>query len=144
MPEGVTDFVTARPAGTQDLWHARLYLLRPVLRLVLALLWLASGLIGLFLPSAAFLPLVADSSLPRCALDHTGPAGRGGWTSSLPAFLLRKWRPRLTGMLQLGLVGAYVVAFTVIAPALWLLPSGRTSEEPANPCFDPRLDGAGG
>jgi hypothetical protein len=35
-----------------------------VLRLVLALLWLASGLIGLFLPSAAFLPLVADSGLP--------------------------------------------------------------------------------
>jgi hypothetical protein len=30
----------------------------------------------------------------------------------------------VTGMLQLGLVGAYTLAFTVIAPALWLLPLG--------------------
>jgi uncharacterized protein YbjT (DUF2867 family) len=123
MPEGVTDFVTARPAGTQDLWHARLYLLRPVLRLVLALLWLASGLIGLFLPSAAFLPLVADSSLPDALWITLARLG-GVADLVLAAFLLRNWRPRLTGMLQLGLVGAYVVAFTLIAPGLWLLPLG--------------------
>jgi purine nucleoside phosphorylase len=122
-PDGVSTFVTARPAGTQDLWHARLYLLRPVLRLVLALLWLASGLIGLFLPSAAFLPLVADSGLPNALWIALARLG-GVLDLVLAGLLLRKWRPRVTGMLQLGLVGAYTLAFTVIAPALWLLPLG--------------------
>ena len=42
-PRGFSEFIGARPAGTQDLWHARLYLMRPVLRVVLAVLWLASG-----------------------------------------------------------------------------------------------------
>ena len=122
-PDGVSTFVTARPAGTQDLWHARLYLLRPVLRLVLALLWLASGLIGLFLPSAAFLPLVADSGLPDALWIALARLG-GVADLVLAGLLLRNWRPRLTGMLQLGLVGAYTLAFTVIAPGLWLLPLG--------------------
>jgi hypothetical protein len=140
---GVSTFVTARPAGTQDLWHARLYLLRPVLRLVLALLWLASGLIGLFLPSAAFLPLVADSGLPDAlwiALARlggvadlvlagsscgTGGRGRDGDAATGPC---RGLHARLHG----HRAGA-------VAPAV-----GRASEEPADPFPDPRLDGAGG
>ena len=40
-------FVTARRAGTQDLWHTRLYLLKPLIRLTLATLWLASAALGL-------------------------------------------------------------------------------------------------
>lgn len=35
-PRGFSEFHANRPAGTQDLWHARLYLMRPVLRIVLA------------------------------------------------------------------------------------------------------------
>jgi hypothetical protein len=60
------------------------------------------------------------------------------------AALVRNWRPRVVGLLQLGLVGAYTLAFTVIAPRLWLLPLGGLSEEPAGARPDPRLDGAGG
>ncbi|MGX9354875.1 hypothetical protein ACS3SW_06850 [Roseobacteraceae bacterium S113] len=55
-PRGVFDILEARPAGTQDLWHARLYLMRPSIRLTLAFMWFVSGLLGLLLPGAAFLP----------------------------------------------------------------------------------------
>jgi uncharacterized protein YbjT (DUF2867 family) len=121
-PRGVTDFVMRRPAGTQDLWHARLYLLRPLLRLVLAVLWIASGLLGLFLPAAVFLP-ITTGTLPDAAAIALARLG-GLADLALAAALLRNWRPRLTGMMQLGLVGAYTLAFTAIAPALWLLPLG--------------------
>jgi hypothetical protein len=123
VPRGVSEFVTARPAGTQDLWHARLYLMRPVLRLVLALLWLVSGLIGLFLPADAFLPMVAGTGVADgvwVALARLG----GVADLMLFAALVRNWRPRVVGLLQLGLVGAYTLAFSVIAPGLWLLPLG--------------------
>lgn len=120
---GVSRFVMARPAGTQDLWHARLYLLRPALRLVLAMLWLLSGLLGLFLPSHTFLPLVPAGPLPETALIVL--ARLGGLADLLLAgALLRGWRPRLVGWAQLALVTGYTAAFTLLAPALWLLPLG--------------------
>ncbi|CAN0594409.1 unnamed protein product, partial [Laminaria digitata] len=47
-PRGLSAMLAGRPSESQDLWHARLYLTRPAVRLSLALLWLISGLLGLF------------------------------------------------------------------------------------------------
>ncbi len=117
-------FLAARPAGTQDLWHARLYLLRPLLRLVLAALWLASGLLGLWLAPGTFLPLVpAAGGLPDAALVALARAG-GLADLAIAAAVLRGWRPRLMAGVQAGMVAAYTLAFTALAPALWLLPLG--------------------
>ena len=40
QPRRMADALIARPATVQDLWHARLYLLCPFLRLALALFWI--------------------------------------------------------------------------------------------------------
>ena len=122
-PRGFSAFLMARPAGTQDLWQARLYLWRPGLRLVLAVLWLASGLIGLTLPAGDFLPLVAGTGLSDTAL--TWLARLGGLADlAIAAALLRGWRVRLMAGVQAAMVLTYTAAFTVLAPALWLLPLG--------------------
>lgn len=118
----VSGFVMQRPAGTQDLWHARLYLLRPLLRLVLAFLWLTSGLLGLLLPAESFLP-ITHGTLPDAVAIALARLG-GLADLALAVALLRNWRPTLTGLLQIGLVGGYTAAFTILAPALWLLPLG--------------------
>lgn len=123
QPSGFSEFLAARPAGTQDLWHARLYLMRPVLRLVLAALWLASGLIGLLLPASSFLPLVAGSGLPEAALVALARLG-GVADLGIALALLRGWRPRLMAGVQAALVLGYTAAFTALAPVLWLLPLG--------------------
>jgi uncharacterized protein YbjT (DUF2867 family) len=57
-PRGFRSFLNAQPAGTQDLWQARLYLLKPLIRLTLAVMWLVSAGLGLLLPAAEFLPAV--------------------------------------------------------------------------------------
>jgi uncharacterized protein YbjT (DUF2867 family) len=112
---GVTDFVMARPAGTQDLWQARLYLLKPLIRLTLAVLWLASAALGLTLPADAFPEVAAPPMLARL----------GGLIDlGLGLTLLRNWQPRLIGMAQLGVVTAYTLGLTLLAPALWLDPYG--------------------
>ena len=116
-------FHRSRPAGTQDLWHARLYLLRPVLRLTLALLWIVSGLLGLFLPADQFLPLLGPTALPAAALIALARLG-GLADLAIALALLRNWRPRLMAWLQVALVALYTLAFTILAPALWLLPLG--------------------
>ncbi len=122
-PRGFSEFVFARPAGTQDLWHARLYLLRPFLRIVLAALWLFSGLLGLTLSPDTFLPLLPQSTLPEGLL--VAMARLGGLADLALAFaILRGWRPKLIALLQLGMVLAYTIAFSVLSPALWQLPLG--------------------
>lgn len=122
QPRAFGDILHAQPCGTQDLWHARLYLMRPLLRLVLAALWLASGVLGLILPSAQFLPLVPDT-LPDTALILMARAG-GLADLAIAAALLRGWRPRLMGGVQIAMIGVYTLAFTALNPALWLLPLG--------------------
>ncbi len=121
-PRPASQFINARPAGTQDLWHARLYLMRPAVRIVLAALWLASGFLGLTLAPDEFLPLI-NSSLSDSIL--IGMARLGGLVDlCIAAALLRNWRPKLVAGLQGAMVVGYTFAFTILAPDLWLLPLG--------------------
>lgn len=114
-------FLNARPAGTQDLWQARLYLLKPLVRMVLALLWLASGALGLLTPLAAFAPAVG--ALPEGAALVLARAG-GIVDLALGLALLRNFRPRAVALAQLAVVGGYTIGLTTFAPALWLDPFG--------------------
>ena len=123
MPKlrGVRSFVTARPAGSQDLWHARAYLLRPVLRLTLALLWLASGVLGLALPPERFLHLTPGGvEAIWIALARLG----GLADLALAWALMRNWRPQVTAAAQFALVVSYTLAFTALDAGLWALPLG--------------------
>jgi hypothetical protein len=123
-PRGLSEILSARPAGTQDLWQARVYLMKPVIRLVLAFMWLVSGLLGLFLPASEFLHLVQATGLPDPVLTVLARAG-GVVDLALAAALLRNWRPRLTGLAQLAVVGAYTVGLSLLTPGLWLAPLGE-------------------
>ncbi|MPZ09087.1 MAG: NAD(P)H-binding protein [Kiloniellaceae bacterium] len=112
-----------RPAQTQDLWHARLYLLRPLVRAVLVLLWAVSGLLGLASVENFALPLLIAAGISSAA------AGVASLAASLldlaiAGLLALNWRPRATALLQLAAVAGYTVALTLLAPALWGDPFG--------------------
>lgn len=118
---GMRAFIAVRPAGTQDLWQARLYLLKPLIRLVLAVMWLASAGLGLFLPAAAVLP--ALPGLPESLAMVLARAG-GVVDLALGLALLRNWRPGGIAIAQLAAVTCYTAGLTMFAPALWLDPFG--------------------
>jgi uncharacterized membrane protein len=110
------------PAGVQDLWFARLYLMKPLIFAVLSLFWLASGLIALirFDHSAAYLvdavgsrPLAVAATLATSLTDILLGAG----------LLVRRFASAaLVGMVALSLV--YLGAATLFAPSLWADPLG--------------------
>ncbi|MDK1378367.1 MULTISPECIES: SDR family oxidoreductase [unclassified Sinorhizobium] len=113
--------LAAAPSGVQDLWFARLYLLKPLIVVALSLFWLASGLVPFFafdaasIHFAAFLPtpLASAATIATCLADIALGL----------AVLVRPWaRPALLGMLLLTL--AYLLAATLAEPALWLDPLG--------------------
>ncbi|MBL1437605.1 MAG: SDR family oxidoreductase [Rhodobacteraceae bacterium] len=123
LPRGFSEMLAQRPAGTQDLWHARLYLVRPLIRFALLFMWLLSGLVGLFLPPERFLDGLNGVPLSGQALTI---AARGaGFVDVAIAFgLLVAWRLPKLALLQLAMVGSYTLAFGLMAPALWLEPYG--------------------
>ncbi len=119
-PRAFTAFLQTRPAGTQDLWQARLYLLKPLIRLTLAALWLSSAALGLLLPPDTYL---AQITLPPTLALILAKAG-GLADAALGLALLKNWRPKTTAILQIGMVLGYTLGLTLIAPALWLDPFG--------------------
>ncbi|CAN7473906.1 SDR family oxidoreductase [Rhizobium leguminosarum] len=113
--------LAANPSGVQDLWFARLYLLKPLVISGLSVFWLLSGLIPLLAlekTSAHFLPFMPEAAataltLATCLIDIALGA----------AVLLRPLAKRaLLGMLAVSF--AYLAGASLLEPALWLDPLG--------------------
>jgi uncharacterized protein YbjT (DUF2867 family) len=116
-----TAALSANPSGVQDLWFARLYLLKPLVISGLSVFWLLSGLIPLLTlekTSAHFLPFMPEAAamaltLATCLID----------TALGAAVLLRPLAKRaLVGMLAVSF--AYLTGASLLEPALWLDPLG--------------------
>jgi len=113
-PASMDERLARRPAQTQDLWHARLYFLRPALRIALAAMWLGSAAVGLFTPPAQYAAIAAPwVAWLFSAIDLL-----------IGLALVARIRPRLVGLAQLAIVGGYTIGLTLLAPSLWLDPYG--------------------
>lgn len=113
--------LAAHPSGVQDLWFARLYLLKPMIIGVLSLFWILSGIIPFFSFEAArshFVTIMPVSiagllTVATCLTD----IGLG------LAVLCRPTAKRaLIGMLCLTLV--YLLGASLFEPYLWIDPLG--------------------
>lgn len=122
-PRGLSAMLAGRPSESQDLWHARLYLVRPAVRLSLAILWLVSGLLGLFGDPAVFERLLAPLTQDR-ALVTLMVTGMSLVDLTIAAALFFGWRLKLFANIQLVVVLGYTLAIVLIAPGLWGDPLG--------------------
>ncbi|MCG5475079.1 MAG: NAD(P)H-binding protein [Sinorhizobium fredii] len=118
---GASKTLAAAPSGVQDLWFARLYLLKLLIVVALSLFWLLSGLVPFFAFDAArghfatFLPgpVASVATIVACLADIALGV----------AVLFRPWAKRaLIGMLLLTC--GYLLAATAAEPALWADPLG--------------------
>ncbi|GGL55906.1 SDR family oxidoreductase [Wenxinia marina] len=114
--------LAAMPAGLQERWFARLYLLFPLAVATLSVFWIASGLIGLARTGAAAEVLTSrgwSDAAARVAVWIGGVA-------DLALGLAILWRPlvRAAALGMAALAGGYLVAATLAAPDLWADPMG--------------------
>ncbi|NKN36277.1 SDR family oxidoreductase [Agrobacterium sp. a22-2] len=123
----LAETLASHPAGVQDLWFARLYLLKAPVILTLSLFWLLSGLVPLLdtaRAAAHFAPLMAPAAalavlLLTCLID----VGLG------LAILVRPWaRYAMIGMLTVTV--GYLGSATLVEPALWTDPLGPLVKVP--------------
>jgi hypothetical protein len=122
-PRRFRDALIAAPSHVQDHWHARLYLLRPLLRATVALFWIMTGLLAMRAALRPETPALAAAVLPeRFALLAL-------WTAAatdlaLGALMLLRRRVILVGAAMIAVTFAYLALLTYGQPALWMDPLG--------------------
>lgn len=109
------------PSGVQDLWFARLYLLKPVMILCLAAFWTVSGLVPLADPERAAAGFGSSLS-PIMALLVTYATCLLDVVLGLSVLFQPLARKALIAMMAVSL--AYLVGGTLFQPGLWLDPLG--------------------
>lgn len=122
-PVGWRAGLNQHPAQWQDRWHARLYFLRPTLRVLLALMWLVSGVVGFFHPPALVAGMAVTTGLPHGLLMALAQAGCVA-DIVLGLLVLMRWRPGLLAWLQCGLIVGYTLLLSWALPGLWMDPFG--------------------
>lgn len=122
-PRSVAAVLRSTPSHVQDRWHARLYFLRPALRIALGLLWVSSGLVGLLHPLDDSVRILAQTGLPDATavpLIYSASVIDLG----LGLAVLAKFHTRGVGWLMLLSVTGYTLFFAIWMPSLWLDPLG--------------------
>lgn len=110
------------PAGVQDLWFARMYLLKPLIMIVLAAFWIASGLIALISHDESTAMMVEAGFASRLAPFLV--AATAALDCVLGVAVL--WRPvsRTAMLAMIAISLAYLLVASFHVPALWLDPLG--------------------
>ena len=124
QPVGVHEILFSIPASQAQRWHARLYFIRPLLRLCIAFVWLWSGI-----TSVVFYPL--EHSLDLLAMvgiiGFVAPLSLYGLSLldvSVGLLTLVGWKPGLLLRFQLATVALYSVVLCVWLPEFLFHPFG--------------------
>jgi uncharacterized protein YbjT (DUF2867 family) len=122
-PMSLDDILNARPANVQDRWFARLYLLKPIAIMGLALFWLVTGALALGPGRAsAIAQMIATGTEPDTARLTVI---WGAWFDIVMGLLLciRRMARCIVIIMLIATLG-YLLAGTLLAPHLWLDPLG--------------------
>ncbi len=119
---GLEALLASEAAGAQDLWFARLYLLKPVIFGMLSLFWIVSGLVALTGFDTARETAVANGFPGTGATLMVAGTGLADMLIGI-GIAVRRWsRPALLASLLVS--AAYLVAASWFSPGLWLDPLG--------------------
>lgn len=122
-PRSLQRSLAEAPSHVQDRWHARLYFGLPALRMLMALLWIVSGVAGWATPAAEVRALTAGGPLS----DHAAvllARFAGSADLLLGVLCLLRWRPRLVLGAMLAMLAGYTLGVGLLWPAQWLAPFG--------------------
>jgi len=126
-PQDLPDALAAWPAGVQERWFARLYPLKAFAIGILSAYWIFTGLVSLGPGWSEAVTLLSPAGWPPALVGAVIVGGALLDVALGAALLVRRFtRPVLIGMLLICI--PYLIAATVINPALWLDPLGRLAK----------------
>lgn len=121
QPKDFQEGLTLQPSYVQDRWHARLYFLRPALRLSIGFLWFYTGIISLIgYPHALSFMLLKKVGIESYQALVLYSASLVDIVLGIFTFLGKKIP--LVGSIQIILILIYTLIITVKIPEFWLHP----------------------
>ena len=122
-PQSLGAALAAEPAGVQERWFARLYLLKPLAIGIFALFWLATGVITLGPGREEAMRLIGAT----VAAPWSAPLVVGGALFDIALGVLMLFRRTIKPALIVAFASTigYLLAGTLLMPALWADPLGR-------------------
>ena len=121
-PRGFSRYLSQTPASVQDVWHARLWFVRPVAIVTLGLFWLITGLISFGPGWNGALTVLEEGGFGRWA----GPVAWWGALLDVVlglALFVRPWTARVALVMAVSTLG-YLLAGTISLPHYWVDPLG--------------------
>ncbi|WP_339915012.1 SDR family oxidoreductase [uncultured Brevundimonas sp.] len=121
-PHSLADQLSQAPATVQDVWHARLWFVRPVAIMTLGLFWLLTGVISFGPGWAAAVAILHEGGYGTAAVPVAW------WGALLDvvlglALFVRPWTARVALAMAVSTVG-YLAAATISLPQYWVDPLG--------------------
>ncbi len=110
------------PSAVQDLWHARLFLLKPVIFIALSLFWIVTGLITLGPGWETGLALLKGAGIETGAEMLAVAGALADILLGVTVLFRRTAFWALVGMFAVSI--GYLAAATLLMPVLWLDPLG--------------------
>ncbi len=114
--------LSRHPATVQDVWHARLWFIRPTAILALGLFWLLTGLVTLGPGWGRAIAVLTEGGYGRWAPAVAGVGALLDVILGLALFV-RSWTARVAIVMALATVG-YLAAATLSLPHYWTDPLG--------------------
>lgn len=123
-PKSLDQVLQETPATQADRWHARLYFMRPALRLSIALVWLWTGWVSAFIyPPADSYHMLDPVGIPK-SLAPLLLYGASALDFSLGIAMLIGWRLRLVIYFQVAIMLIYTIVISLALPEYWAHPFG--------------------
>jgi uncharacterized protein YbjT (DUF2867 family) len=123
-PKNFTEGLYHEPSTEQDRWHARLFFLKPILRLSLAFVWLFTALSCFFFyPKSASYALLAQAGVKafwQPILFYSASI----LDAVIGLAMLINYRIKLICLLQIVIIVFYTGVITIAMPQLWFEPFG--------------------
>lgn len=120
-PRSFTDGLHEMTSAVQDRWHARIFFLRPVLRISIALLWIFTGVISIVCANRFGFPLLTQAGI-QPSLQAILLYSASIVDILLGILVLYNYRLKVVGTLQIILMFIFTMIVSFQLPQYWLHP----------------------
>ena len=122
-PRSLAETLRARPAGVQERWFARLFLLKPLWIVTLAAFWVLSGAIALLVSYEAAHAILIGAGWPG-PLAHATTVVSSLTDIGVGLLILHRRTCRAGLLLGIAVSLFYMAGAAILTPAMWIEPLG--------------------
>lgn len=128
IPMSITEWLKQNPAQQSDRWHAKLTLLRPLLKLSVAFVWIVTGFVSLFVyPAESSFYLLEQVGITS-PLNQFVLYAAASLDFIIGLTILVNYHVKTIGKFQIALIVGYTVLISIFLVEQWAHPFGPVSK----------------